>query len=63
VTVGVGVQDRPDAAPQDGIWESDFRLVDQPTFADAVNTVSQFLLVYGGNPAYFPIVAEMRDPP
>lgn len=62
MTIGVGIQDRPDAAPQDGSWKSDWVLFNQPTFVQAINAISTFLMAYGGVPAYFAMVAEMRDP-
>lgn len=30
VTIAVGIQDRPPTAPQDGIWVSDYKLVEKP---------------------------------
>lgn len=62
MTIGVGVQDRPDAAPTNQVWKSDYKIVGNPTFVQAINAISQFLMAYGGIPAYFPIAAEMRDP-
>jgi amino acid permease len=62
VTVAVGVQDRPDAAPQVGEWKSDYKLVNSPTFADAISAISAFVFAYAGTPVFFPIAAEMREP-
>ncbi|KAF5000942.1 hypothetical protein FGRMN_1399 [Fusarium graminum] len=61
VTISVGVQDRPDAAPP-GPWSSDWKLVGEPTFAAAASAISMFVLSYGATPFFFPIVSEMRDP-
>ncbi|THC95359.1 hypothetical protein EYZ11_005173 [Aspergillus tanneri] len=62
VTVAAGIQDRPAAAPQDGIWVSDYKIVNNPSFTDAVSAVSTIVFAYAGTPAFFPIVSEMRDP-
>ncbi|WZH47109.1 amino acid transporter [Fusarium acuminatum] len=61
VTISVGVQDRPDAAPP-GLWSSDWKLVGNPSFAAAASAISMFVLSYAGTPFFFPIVSEMRDP-
>ncbi|KAI0601572.1 putative amino acid transporter [Biscogniauxia sp. FL1348] len=62
VTIAVGVQDRPAAAPQDGVWVSDFKIVSNPSFTDAISAVSSIVFAYAGTPAFFSIVSEMRDP-
>ncbi|KAF4976073.1 hypothetical protein FZEAL_7220 [Fusarium zealandicum] len=62
VTVAVGVQERPDSAPQEGVWESDYKLFNNPSFADAISAISAFIFAYVGTPVFFPIAAEMRDP-
>lgn len=64
VTIAVGLQDRPAAAPQDtqGPWKSDFKLVNSPTFTEAMSAVTTVLFAYCGIPAFFSIAAEMRDP-
>lgn len=62
VAIGVGVQDRPDMAPQEGPWVSDYKIIGHPSFEQAVAAVSTFVFAYGGTPLFFPIVAEMRDP-
>ncbi|KAF4332922.1 amino acid transporter [Fusarium beomiforme] len=61
VTISVGVQDRPDAAPP-GPWSSDWKLVGEPSFAAAASAISMFVLSYAATPFFFPIVSEMRDP-
>ncbi|KAL9575850.1 hypothetical protein ACKAV7_000013 [Fusarium commune] len=61
VTISVGVQDRPDAAPP-GPWSSDWKLVGDPSFAAAASAISMFVLSYAGTPFFFPIISEMRDP-
>lgn len=62
MTSAVGVQDRPSAALQMGIWVSDYKLVASPTFADAIAAVSSIVFAYAGTLAFFSIVSEMREP-
>ncbi|QPC70731.1 hypothetical protein HYE68_001483 [Fusarium pseudograminearum] len=62
VTIAVGVQDRPDLAPQDGVWKSDYKLFNTPTFAEAMSAIAAFIFAYCGTPVFFPIAAEMREP-
>ncbi|KAI9154891.1 hypothetical protein HJFPF1_07451 [Paramyrothecium foliicola] len=62
VTIAVGIQDRPAAAPQTGSWESDYKLFKNPSFTEAISAVSSLIFAYAGTPAFFAIVAEMRDP-
>lgn len=62
VTVAVGVQDRPASAPQDQPWASDAALFKSPSFTSAVSAVSSLVFAFAGSPAFFSIVAEMRDP-
>ncbi|KAM0552396.1 hypothetical protein ACHAPJ_007956 [Fusarium lateritium] len=62
VTIAVGVQDRPDEAPQTGTWVSDYKIIGHPTFTKAISAISTFIFAYAGTPLFFPIIAEMRDP-
>ncbi|CAG9974770.1 unnamed protein product [Clonostachys byssicola] len=62
VTVAVGVQDRPAAAPTEGHWESDWQLTNNPTFVDGISAVSAHIFAFSGTPAFFSIAAEMREP-
>lgn len=62
VTIAVGVQNRPAAAPQQGPWRPDYKLFNSPTFAEAQTAISTLIFAYAGTPAFFPIVSEMRDP-
>lgn len=62
MTIAVGIQDRPAAAPQTGHWESDYQLFKNPSFTEAISAVSSLVFAYAGTPAFFSIVAEMRDP-
>lgn len=62
LTIAVGVQDRPAAAPQTRPWESDRRWFSNPTFTEAAAAVSTTVFVCAGTPAFFPIVSEMLEP-
>ena len=62
VTIAVATQDRPTAAPQAGHWESDWELVGNPSFTQAVSSVSSIIFAFSGTPGFFPIAAEMRNP-
>ncbi|QRD89276.1 putative amino acid transporter [Aspergillus flavus] len=62
VTIAVGLQDRPSAAPSTGIWKSDYKIVNNPSFTDAVSAISTLVFTYAGTPAFFNIAAEMRQP-
>ncbi|CAI6069447.1 unnamed protein product [Clonostachys chloroleuca] len=62
VTVAVGIQDRPSAAPQEGHWRSDYKIINHPSFTEAATALSSLVFAYAGTPAFFPIAAEMRDP-
>lgn len=50
LTISVGVQDRPAAAPQEGPWERDFRIIGEPTFLQASSAISNLILAYAGVP-------------
>ncbi|RAK75440.1 putative amino acid transporter (Mtr) [Aspergillus fijiensis CBS 313.89] len=62
VTIAVGIQDRPSSAPQTGAWSSDYKLFAYPSFAQGVSVVSSLIFACSATPAYFSIVAEMREP-
>ncbi|CAI6337965.1 unnamed protein product [Periconia digitata] len=62
VTIAVGVQERPYAAPQEGVWQSDYKLFATPDFASASAALSSLVFAYGATPAFFSIVSEMREP-
>lgn len=62
MTIAVGIQDRPDAAPQTGPWSSDYKIVNSPSFAKGIAAISQLTFAFTGTPFFFPIVCEMRDP-
>lgn len=62
VTIAVGVQDRPADAPETGVWVSDYKITNNPSFTEAMSAVSALVFAYAGTPAFFSIAAEMRDP-
>ncbi|KAL6238684.1 hypothetical protein BDW75DRAFT_246762 [Aspergillus navahoensis] len=63
VTIAVGIQNRPSEAPHTaGPWASDYKLVGNPSFTEAITAVSSLIFAYCGTPAFFAIVSEMRDP-
>lgn len=62
VTVAVGLQDRPSAAPVQGDWKSDYKITNSPSFTDAISAISTLVFTYAGTPGFFNIAAEMRDP-
>ncbi|KAF9739246.1 hypothetical protein PMIN06_005272 [Paraphaeosphaeria minitans] len=62
LTISVGVQDRPSAAPPGGAFKSDYKLFGSPDGASAFAALSSIVFAYAGVPAYFNIVSEMRDP-
>ncbi|KAL4748353.1 hypothetical protein BDW72DRAFT_205716 [Aspergillus terricola var. indicus] len=62
VTVAVSLQERPVTAPKDGRWISNYKLVGNPSFTQAITAVSSIVFAYAGSPGFFPIAAEMRNP-
>ncbi|GAA5998635.1 uncharacterized protein JCM10292_007119 [Rhodotorula paludigena] len=62
VTIAIPVGGRPALAPQEGPWDADFKVVGNPTFAQAMNAISNILFAYSGTPLYLPIASEMRNP-
>ncbi|KAF2019519.1 hypothetical protein BU24DRAFT_386456 [Aaosphaeria arxii CBS 175.79] len=62
VTIAVGVQDRPAAAPSSGPWKSDYKLFGGPKFLDAASAISSLVFAYAGTTTFFAIAAEMREP-
>lgn len=63
VTIAVGIQDRPAAAPQtDTPWVSDYKLIGHPSFTEGITAVCSLGFAFSGVPGFFAIVSEMRDP-
>ncbi|WWC61558.1 uncharacterized protein I303_104142 [Kwoniella dejecticola CBS 10117] len=61
LSIGVGVTDRPSAAPQSGPWSKDTKLFGNPTLTEAMNAVNIMLFAYAGIPNYLPLASEMRN--
>jgi amino acid permease len=63
VTIAVGIQDRPAAAPQtEAPWVSDYKLIGNPSFNEGITAVCSLVFAFSGTPGFFAIVSEMRDP-
>ncbi|WOO83195.1 N amino acid transport system protein [Vanrija pseudolonga] len=62
LTIAVGVQDRPFAAPKTGPWEKNIHIFVAATFSDAMSSVNDVVFAFAATPAYFGIISEMRDP-
>lgn len=63
LTIAVGVQTRPAAAPSNIVpWHSDWQATTDASFADAMSAISTIIFAYAGTPAFFNLVAEMREP-
>lgn len=57
VTIAVGVKDRPASAPMTpGPWSSDWKVVGNPSFAEAIAAVSNLLFSFSGTPGEFSFV-------
>lgn len=62
LTIAVGVQDRPAAAPQTGDFDPDFVAVGSPTFLTGLAASTVIFISSSGHSAFVPIIAEMRNP-
>ncbi|KAJ5099790.1 hypothetical protein N7532_006791 [Penicillium argentinense] len=62
VTVAVGIQDRPAAAPKDTVWVPDYKIANNPSFTDAISAICTLVFAYAGTPAFFSLASEMREP-
>lgn len=62
VTIAVGLQDRPSSAPQGGVWRSDYKLTNTPSFAEGISAISALVFAFSGTAGFFSIASEMRDP-
>lgn len=62
LTISVGVQDRPDAAPQTGPWDRDLVIIGHPSFLEAMPAVSTIIFSFAGAPNYFGVLAELKKP-
>lgn len=48
-TIAVGIQDRPPTAPP-GPWQSDYKIVGQPSFVKGISAVASLVFAYSGTP-------------
>ncbi|AFR96003.2 neutral amino acid transporter [Cryptococcus neoformans C23] len=63
ITIAVGVEDRPEAAPSTGPWEKDVHAFrSDGTFLNGMSAVSTVVFAYCGTPAFFNVIGEMREP-
>lgn len=63
ITVAVGVEERPEAAPSTGPWDKDIHAFrSDGTFLKGMGAVSTVVFAYCGTPAFFNVIGEMRDP-
>ncbi|KAE8370451.1 transmembrane amino acid transporter protein-domain-containing protein [Aspergillus caelatus] len=64
VTIAVGIQGHPPVTSETAgmIVKSDYKIIANPTFTKAISAVSTLVFTYSGTPAFFSIVAEMREP-
>ncbi|GJN93660.1 hypothetical protein Rhopal_006717-T1 [Rhodotorula paludigena] len=60
VTIAVAVGGRPAAAPQTGPIDLNVKLFGSPTFAQAMNAVSNLVFSFSATPLYLPMACEMR---
>ncbi|CAI7619289.1 unnamed protein product [Penicillium bialowiezense] len=49
-TVAVSLQGRPPAAPDTDLWESDYKLIGNPSFTKAISAVASIVFAYAGTP-------------
>jgi amino acid permease len=45
-----------------GDWKLDVVAVGDPTFAEAMNAIATVCFAFSGTPAFYPVIAEMKDP-
>lgn len=63
LTIAVGVQSRPAAAPPaPAPWDKNFQLFGNPTWAEAGSVLGTIVFAYGATPAFFNVIAEMKRP-
>jgi amino acid permease len=63
LAIAVGIQDRPNAAPQAPLpWDKSVKAFNSPTLLEAMAAISTIIFSYSGTPAFFSVISEMRDP-
>ncbi|GJN93659.1 hypothetical protein Rhopal_006716-T1 [Rhodotorula paludigena] len=61
VTIAVAVGGRPASAPPTGPLDLDVQLFASPSFAEAMNAISNLVFSFAATPLYLPIACEMRN--
>lgn len=59
-TVAVSLQGRPPAAPDTDLWESDYKLIGNPSFTKAISAVASIVFAYAGTPGRFNYVHSSK---
>lgn len=59
--VSVATAEKPPLAPDVG-WDKQLELFRKPGWAPGLSAVMNMMFAYGGTPAFFPIISEMRKP-
>ena len=62
VVVGVGLRDRPAAAPPQGDYELGFYITQSPTFSSGITATATIFIASASGPVYLPIITEMKRP-
>ncbi|KAL6925148.1 hypothetical protein FSST1_002422 [Fusarium sambucinum] len=63
VTVAVTLEDQPHSIPDSyGGWKTDWKLFGNPSIHQAFSAIGCQVFAFAGTPAFFSIVAEMREP-
>ncbi|GAA6006488.1 uncharacterized protein JCM10292_003791 [Rhodotorula paludigena] len=61
VTIAIPAGGRPSLAPQTGPLDLEIVIWGKPTFAEAMNAISNLVFSYAGTSAFLPIASEMRN--
>jgi hypothetical protein len=62
VVIGVTLQDRPAAAPQEGDYELGYYVIAYPTFVAGMTATATIFVSSAGTSAFLPVISEMRNP-
>ncbi|KAL3475833.1 transmembrane amino acid transporter protein-domain-containing protein [Aspergillus californicus] len=62
VVIGVTLQDRPAAAPQEGPYELGYVAINNPGFAAGMVASCTIFVSSAGTSAFLPVISEMREP-
>jgi hypothetical protein len=61
LTVAVGVQDRPAAAPKDGVFVSDYHIVNDSGWSASISACSSLVFAFAGTPAVSSRLPVLND--